>query len=453
MAEPLDLIPIRQENIDSIRARLNADVNAGLTPSDDGYLDLTPGGFWWDNTQAVALEMERLWDVATHELPAAIFVLYSYGEYLDDHGASLGIERKSDAEAVGVVRFTGTDGTIVTVGTQVAAPTTDPDADPQTYEATAGGTVVGGYVDLPVQAIEAGVAGNTPALSVTLLMTPVSGITAVTNQVAISGGADVEEDDTYRDRLMLEMRGQGGGGTQSQLIRWALAIPGIGAATVQPLVAGPGTARVMVRDSQNNPVSFPKVEEVQADIDPPAATTLTNAPGSVILPLGGAAYPVNDTTAFRASGRFYVRGQIVTYTGKTPTTFTGCIGGTGTIPDDTPVYQGGVGLGKASIGHDIVIGTPSALNITVVATVVFEQGFSHDGAGGTVALREDLIAAVSDYVDNLDVGEDVVLNAVEARIMRLRGVYDVTGTQINAVAANKAVGADEVAQSFAVTLS
>lgn len=453
MADPLDLIPVRQENIDSIRARLNADVNAGLTPEDDGYLDLTPGGFWWDNTQATALEMERLWDMATHELPAAIFVLYSYGEYLDDHGAGLGVERKDDAPAVGVERFNGVDGTVITLGTQVAAPTTDPDADPQEYAVTASGTISGGFVDLPIQAAENGVAGNTPASSVTLLMTPVVGVTSVTNQAAISGGADVEEDDPYRDRLMLEMQGQGGGGTQSQLERWALAIPGIGAATVQGLIAGPGTARIMVRDSLNNPVTDPKVEEVQADIDPPVADTLTNSGAGVTLPLGGGAYPVDSTAEFRAAGRFYVKGQIVTYTGKTGTTFTGCTGGTGVIPDNTPVYQGGMGLGRATIGHDVVVGTPSALNITVVATVVFEEGFSLDGAGGTVATRQDIIDAVIDYVDNLDVGEDVVLNAVEARVMRIRGVYDVTGTTINAVAANKAVGADEVAQALAVTLS
>lgn len=61
----------------------------------------------------------------------------------------------------------------------------------------------------------------------------------------------------------------------------------------------------------------------------------TKTVGSHGLPTG--TVNVSDTTGFAASGAFTVwdtngKGQIVSYTGVTPTTFTGCTGGTGTIP-------------------------------------------------------------------------------------------------------------------------
>ena len=452
MADPTDFIPIRQESIESIRARLDADANVGLTPDDDDYLDLAHGGFWWDFTQSPALEIERLWDFASSELPAAVFVLYSYGEYLDDHGEALGVPRKDQAPATGVVRFSGLNGIVVTAGTQVSAPSSDFEVEPATFQTLTGGTVAGGFLDLPVQAMEAGAASNIPAVAVSLLDTPIDGITAVTNPESISGGTDVESDDDYRDRLIAELSGTGGGGTVSQFERWALAYPGVGAVTVQPLPAGPGTVRVMVRDADNKPVSMSVLQGLQNQLDPPVADALSV--GSHSLPLGGAAFTVDSTDGFRDAGRFYVLGgQIVSYTGRTSTTFTGCAGGTGTVPAGTTVYQGGAGGGQATIGVDVVVGTPTALDVDITATVAFDTGFSLDGDGGTIATREDIEAAIADYIDQLDVGEDVVLNHVEARMFRVRGVYDVSATQINGAASNLAVPGQQVATLDTITLS
>ena len=452
MPDPSEFIPIRQESIAAIRARLDADANVGLSPDDDEYLDLTEGGFWWDLTQAPALEIERLWDFAATEVPAAIFLIYSYGEYLDDHGEALGVERKDQVAANGVVRFNGTNGTVISPGTQVAAAASDPEAEEVTFQVTTGGTIAGGFVDLPVTAMEAGSAANVPAAAVTLLMTPVSGVTSVINLNAVGGGADVEEDEVYRNRLLLEMQATGGGGTVSQFERWALAVPGVGFVTVQSMPAGPGTVRVMGLDMDGKPLGPAVLQALQNELDPPAADALSV--GSHSLPLGGAAFTVDSTTGFRDSGRFYaLGGQIVSYTGRTATTFTGSQGGVGTVPAGTPVYQGGVGLGKATIGVDVVVGTPAALNVTIEETISFEPGYSLDGDAGTIATRADIERQITEYIDQLDVGEDVVLNHIEARTFRVRGVYDVSGTEINNVAANLAVSGEQVATLQTITLS
>lgn len=55
----------------------------------------------------------------------------------------------------------------------------------------------------------------------------------------------------------------------------------------------------------------------------------TSLNGSHTLPQ--ATITVLDTTDFASSGTFYLHDQLITYTGKTSTTFTGCSGGTGTF--------------------------------------------------------------------------------------------------------------------------
>jgi hypothetical protein len=62
----------------------------------------------------------------------------------------------------------------------------------------------------------------------------------------------------------------------------------------------------------------------------------TTSVGAQTLPV--ATFNVTDNSAFPASGVFYVRSQPITYTGKTGTTqFTGCSGGSGSVPAGSDV--------------------------------------------------------------------------------------------------------------------
>jgi hypothetical protein len=109
MADFADFLPVRREDLATIRPRVDADMVAGDPPQ--SALDLTPGLPAWDLTQAILLEVERLWDFAATEVPAVMFVTYAWGEYLDMHGEVLNLPRKAAAPASGVVRFTGVNGT------------------------------------------------------------------------------------------------------------------------------------------------------------------------------------------------------------------------------------------------------------------------------------------------------------------------------------------------------
>lgn len=458
MADFLTFLPLAQETIDSIRARIDNDANAGIDPSSDDWIDLTEGGFFFDLTQALALEIHRLWDFASAEVPAVAFPAFAWGEYLDEHGESIGLSRKAASKATGTVTFTGTDTTLVATGTEVAVTATGDDEDAVTFVTTTDGTISGGSVDIPVEAVDAGSAGNVLASTINILISPNSGVASVSNAAALSGGTDVEVDEDYRERILLELGAAQGAGTISDYERWSLAYEGIGRVTVVPLWDGAGTVRVVVIDAEQNPVSSATKHGLQDLLDPPEfLATTTN---SESISGGASTIEVDSTTGFAASGTFIIsdiilnQSQEVTYTGVTATTFTGCTGAVNTYSAGARISQGfGQGRGLAPIGAIVTVDTAATVTVDVDAVVTHDDGYSLDGGGGTIATEDDLITEIRGYIDELEPGEDVVLNHVISRFFRVRGIEDVSGVELNAAAANVTIDDDEVAQTDTITLT
>lgn len=377
-------IPLLSVTLAEIRARVDADANAGLAPDDGSFIDTTIGGFYWDLTQPVLLEIARLWDFASAEVPAAIYVAFSWGENLDDHGETIGVPRKDAAYATGAVTFKGEVGTLIGNGTQVGTAQTDPEVEPPSYVTTEAGTVPGsGELTLDVKAAEKGSASNVAAGAAEFLLSPTEGINTVENAEAITGGADVETDASYRARLLLELGAAQGAGNVADYKRWALAYPGVGFVTVTPLWSGAGTVLVVITDEENNPVSATVREGLQKELDP--------------------------------------------------------------VP--------GKGEGKAPVGAEVTVQTPTGKKVTVEAHLELQAGYSYDGAGGTIAIRSDLERVLSEYIDRLAPGEDVLLNKAESRFFNVEGVTNFTTVKLNGSAANVVVGSSEVAEMSTVTLT
>lgn len=131
-----DFTPLYQETIETVRARLDADVNAGLAADDPDRIDTREGTFYYDITQSFVLELARLWDALGTEVPAAAFPTHAWGEYLDDHAETFGITRKAAVQATGTLTISGLAGAIVSVGTVFATDPATADADPIEFETT-----------------------------------------------------------------------------------------------------------------------------------------------------------------------------------------------------------------------------------------------------------------------------------------------------------------------------
>jgi uncharacterized phage protein gp47/JayE len=464
MADLADFVPIRVETLDTIIARIDADLNAGVDPEDDAFIDTTPGGFYSDIRTAFALEIERLWDVATTDTVAASLVDYAWGAYLDAHGETLSLTRQGAVAATGEVTFVGTNGTLIAVGTEVSNTQTDPEEEPVSFVTTEGtedGGISGGSVTLAVEAAEAGAASNLPSSAVNLLLSPVSGVSAVTNASAITGGADVETDDAFRQRIKLAWAAAQGSGSVADYQRWALAYPGIGFVRVTPIWNGAGTVRVVVTDTENNPVSTAVVNGLQDQLDPYDAETKTS--GSHSSP---STLTVDDTTGFATTGRIYVGDQLGSYTGKTSTTFTGVTGLSGSIADDTKVVQHGSGNGLAPVGAIVTVKTASTVIIDVECDIELSTGYSLDGSGGTIGVEQEVTEILGDYINNLPPGGEkapgtdtgagsIVRNRIASLLLRVPGVYDVdlSTLEIEGAATDYALSALQVPELGTVTLT
>lgn len=454
MPDPIEFLPLVNEDVDTVRARMDADANAGVDPTSADFIDTTPGGFWFDNTQVQALDIARLWDFAATEVPAAAFPAYAWGDYLDDHADALGLTRKAATKASGVVRFTGSAGTAIAIGTEVSTAAVSADDEPISFLTTESGTISSTTVDLAVEAVNEGADGNVGANTVTVLVSPNAGVSAVANPSAITGGSDVETDEDLRYRVLLKLRGGQGAGTISDYEQWALAYEGVVAALVVPVGYGAGTVQVVVTAAGQGAVSDATLFGLQDKLDPPGFLAETSGGGGTLNQVGSTV-DVTTTGDLPTSGTLRLRTHEVTYTGKTGTTFTGCTIASGTYAwsaGERVAADFGRGAGDAPIGASVYVDTVTPVPVTVSATITFASGYSLDGDGGTIAQRSTIEASLGAYVDALKPGDDVVLNHASAQFFRVAGVFDVADLELNASAADVTIDPLEVAKLSTVTL-
>lgn len=460
----LDLTPLRQETVASIRARIDADINAGKDPEDPRFWDMTPGTPAWDITQTMVLEIQRLWDAASVDAPAAAFVETAWGEYLDLHGAEIDVPRHGPVRATGEVTLQGDDGTIVPVGYEMATLQVGVDDDPVLFRTTEGGVIDSGEeITLPVEAVEAGGEGNVVAGAIQIATSDLEGITAApANADPITGGADDETDERYRERLKIENSIAQGAGAIADYRRWALDNASVGFVRVVPLWNGAGTVRIIANDINNDPLSDVVVRDLQRAIDPYVAETTLD--GGHTLP--DSTIEVDSTEGFPEIGRGYVDGQLVEWTGTTATSLTGATGGTGAVSAGAAVVVHGRGGGLAPPGALATVNTSAWLAVGIEATLALRDGYSIDGSDGKIPVEADIEAILGDYVNGLPPGgEDppgaespagsgfVLLNKVESCFFQVEGVYNVSGVEINTVAGDLAVDPLQVPRLGTVVLT
>lgn len=161
--------------------------------------------------------------------------------HLNRWGVIYGVERLQAVQAKGNITLTGTNGTLVPAGTELQR------SDLTIYTTDVNVTITGGTATVAVTAKEPGINGNTPAVSVFTFISPIVGVnsTATVAVGGIAGGVDIEDDDSYRERLMLKIQQPPQGGAAIDYIIWAKAAnAAVTNVWVYPLEDGPGTVTV-----------------------------------------------------------------------------------------------------------------------------------------------------------------------------------------------------------------
>lgn len=486
MTDYLDFIPLFNETIARVRARMDADANANLQPTDPGYLDTREGTFYYDITQTCALEIVRLWDAIGSETVAVAFPSVAWGDYLDEHAATFGLLRNPAVAAEGVVAVYAPEGTIVPSGALFAAPPSDPSEDTIEFLSTlgatsapflappapvtvtpnnAGGTLTPAtyyyhltsvgevgetagtsdqsgtittsagmntiewtaadqadsyniyrstsaatlghllvsipagtttYVDngsaslqsavepsedgtiaalCQVTATTQGSSTNLAAGAINELETAVQGVTLVTNLDPTTGGADPEDDEALRARILSQYTGQGAG-TIANYVQLGLAYTDVERVAVIPLWDGPGTVLMIAFQSDGSPVSDDVVSGLQAEIDP----------------------------------------------------------------------DPGLGHGQAPIGATVTVATTVPLAINISATITHKDGYSLTGTGGTIATQDAITSELAAYLNTLDPGDTVIYQQVQAAFF-VDGVQEVSALLVNSGSTDIVLDTDPNAQS------
>ena len=190
------------------------------------------------------------------------------GTQLNRHATLYGIVRKAATRATGSVTLTGTAGATMPIGSLMQ------NQAGVLYRATSFAQIAQGETtaSVSVESVLAGSAGNIGAGLAIELTEPVPGIAAqaTSGGLGIAGGADQEDDEDLRARILVRLQTPPQGGAAADYKAWALEVPGVTRAWPLPLYNGPGTVALTFAtdDDPNGPIpSAAKVLEVYEYIE------------------------------------------------------------------------------------------------------------------------------------------------------------------------------------------
>lgn len=221
---------------DELAARLRARFDAGLKGVQARL---------WPNNVAVSAKAfgTGLAEVYDHQawIKEQIFVRSCAEEVLEDHGADLGLPIRQAAAASGEITATASAAVVVPAGTIVTR------GDGRAYRVvTDAGIGAAGPIAVSVVALEAG-ADGVALPGVAMAFTGVAQLSAaLVGTSGLTGGADKEAFDAYRERLLFFKRYRPGHARPSDYVIWASEVAGVSRVYVERRPYGPGTVRVYV---------------------------------------------------------------------------------------------------------------------------------------------------------------------------------------------------------------
>ncbi|NPD67310.1 baseplate J/gp47 family protein [Lichenicola cladoniae] len=211
------------------------------------------------------------------------------GEFLEGWAALKAVYRKAASAASLPATFTGAEGRVLPSGTPVST------GNSLAFVTTAAGTVVGGSVTVPITSTGTGTDYNlTPGTSLSL-GTVITGINSSgTSGALTTTAADEETDDELRTRMLQVYANPPQGGSRSDYVTWAEAVPGVTRAWCNANGSGAGTVVVytMFDDAEAANGGFPQGSNGGA-----TAESRTAAATGDQLTVANAIYPLRPVTA------------------------------------------------------------------------------------------------------------------------------------------------------------
>ncbi|MGZ3272370.1 MAG: baseplate J/gp47 family protein [Caulobacteraceae bacterium] len=254
-------MPYPRETLSQLRARIASDIEGALEGADAllRYSNLKILGTAYAGTANGFLGY--LDYIAAQSTPFT-----ATDEFAEAWGALKDKFRKDATPATGTATFPGN------VGFPLPANTPMIRGDGVGYVTTADGTVGGGgYVTVPITAVDGGVAGNLEVGMVLTLSSAVSNIGSSGVVASVTApGTDLETFDDFRDRYLQAYADPPQGGDLTDYPQWAEEVPGVTRAWCSPNGMGPGTVvvRFMMDDAEAAHAGFPQGTDGVSQFEP-----------------------------------------------------------------------------------------------------------------------------------------------------------------------------------------
>ena len=271
-------------------------------------IDKSEGGFPWDFTRPTAIEIAELKEYVLVEVLKSLSPVTCEESYLlDYHADGRGLVRRESVNATGYVTVTAKAGLVIPLGYGFS---TEADDEGNTIDFVTTEEVMVdslGNAKIPIEAAEGGSASNVGVNTIVLHAGDETGelldeIISVTNEEAVTGGLDEEDDDTLRERIVEYDRSHDISyvGNVADYKRWALSVPGVGAVTVIPAKDDSGTIKIILMDQNGVPASkqiqdavYDYIMRPDSESDrlaPPNAVLEITAPETVVVNISAVVY-------------------------------------------------------------------------------------------------------------------------------------------------------------------
>ena len=268
---------LRNHGTNEVHAKMKS-----ILPKD---LDVSEGSHTWNFTRPTALVVAELCEFILPEVIKLIFPEWSYGEFLDSHAKVRGMSRRSAVAASGTLVITGEPTTIIPAGSMfsTASINEEPSVDYLTMEEVT--IPESGTVEVAIECSQTGIVGNTTPNTIIFVGNKITGVTGVTNPEDVSGGTEVESDESLIDRIVEYDRTQGESfvGNPQDYKRWATSVPGVGNAIIIPAQDDSGLVTIIITDANGAPATESLCEEVYNYIMRPDDPGLRRAPINALL--------------------------------------------------------------------------------------------------------------------------------------------------------------------------
>lgn len=280
---------------------------------------------------------------------------------------------------------------------------------------------------------EIGIQGNVEPQKITIIVSVLSGVSAVTNETAATGGTEIEDDTDYRERLIAISRTQW---TKEKIESELENIEGIRSATV--ISSFVIDEFVLGDEIGSSPLTFELSEEPteplkRAEIQQPSGQFVLTETSSSPPPTGEfqVLYPSENPSG---PWEIEIFDTDLTVNDKLIVSYTNDIIGEGffnvlIVGDETPVSSEVLDdvreklleVKPLSIGFQIL--EPEQVQFDTDTTIIIEDPFT---SSDLPTIENAMETEIDSYIEDLEVEDPIIRNEIIKRFMLIDGVEDIT---------------------------